>query len=457
MVFKIWKQVEEVRRFLFDFSIDWISERETTFLTEPEFTNKLDNILGHIEGSQPDVYQAVSEFEELAISVRLNEIIKQATSLRERLEDLQKKGQPFQTLLVKEVEESIQRIKSQQEQRKLGSVTTSGSETLSTVYREFRQNEERRDLGPTEVAKLVTEINATRTHGFSLHVPPLVFERGKITVCIGLNASGKSTFLQLLAGDMRGIKMSGTIRYPSIDHLARKTKAIGTWPMYRQKILIVTDYRPLHRRVFANEVAIRFARNGLTEEQAKGVTKALIGRFGLFHAHRQSWGQLSSGQRAKLNLIMAIASAPELLLLDEPLANLDFVSLPEVISDLFAVRDGVFWKPPAIVITSHRIDDLERFADRVLLFEHGQVKEWSAQSHEDRVIELEFSSVENAQKVIEALQLSKVRAWRRTTTVFIRTPLNRDLGSIIAQLNVEPRLVANIDDTYRGHYYRAKI
>ena len=79
---------------------------------------------------------------------------------------------------------------------------------------------------------------------------------------------------------------------------------------------------------------------------------------------------LSFGSRIKLSLILALAWRPRLLILDEPLVGLDAISKQEVFSELLdAVSDG----ERSVLISSHNLTDVERFADRLGLIVNGRM------------------------------------------------------------------------------------
>jgi ABC-2 type transport system ATP-binding protein len=78
------------------------------------------------------------------------------------------------------------------------------------------------------------------------------------------------------------------------------------------------------------------------------------------------WG----GQRAQVALGLALAKRPGLLLLDEPLANLDPLARREFLS---ALIDAVAEKPMTVIISSHLIADLERVCDHLVVLRSGRV------------------------------------------------------------------------------------
>jgi ABC-2 type transport system ATP-binding protein len=79
---------------------------------------------------------------------------------------------------------------------------------------------------------------------------------------------------------------------------------------------------------------------------------------------------LSFGERTKLGLILALSHRPPLLLLDEPMSGLDPVTRREVYTELL---DVVQSEDRSIVISSHNLDEIERFADHVGIIKKGRM------------------------------------------------------------------------------------
>ncbi len=79
---------------------------------------------------------------------------------------------------------------------------------------------------------------------------------------------------------------------------------------------------------------------------------------------------LSFGAKTKLSLLLALARRPEILILDEPTTGLDVVSKQQVFSELLkAVEDGA----RTVLISSHGLGDIERFADHIGMIKHGKL------------------------------------------------------------------------------------
>lgn len=85
----------------------------------------------------------------------------------------------------------------------------------------------------------------------------------------------------------------------------------------------------------------------------------------------QRVGQLSRGERAGLNLALALAQSPELLILDEPTLGLDVVAKRAFLEALLqsSIDDG-----STIVYCSHQMDEIERVADNLVILERGRLR-----------------------------------------------------------------------------------
>ena len=79
---------------------------------------------------------------------------------------------------------------------------------------------------------------------------------------------------------------------------------------------------------------------------------------------------LSFGERTKLSLVAALSHRPALLLLDEPLTGLDAVSKTEVFTELL---DAVQDEQRTVLISSHNLDDIERFTDHLGIIDQGKM------------------------------------------------------------------------------------
>jgi ABC-type multidrug transport system ATPase subunit len=162
----------------------------------------------------------------------------------------------------------------------------------------------------------------------------LTVRPGQLVAVVGENGAGKSTLLKILAGtlaaDSGEVRLTGTLGYCPQD------------PVLNDNLTVAQ-----HLRYFA--AARRLPSLRRAEE--------LIRRLGYEQSLRQTAGELSGGTRQKLNLTLALAHDPGVLLLDEPYQGFDwetYLRFWDLVADLRARRR-------AIVIITHLAFEQDRF------------------------------------------------------------------------------------------------
>lgn len=177
---------------------------------------------------------------------------------------------------------------------------------------------------------------------------------GRISALVGPNGAGKSTLLQLAAGLLRPTE--GTLR------------VLGVPPVQaRERIAFVAQNKPLHPQLTVAQMLEMGARLN-------------PGRWDRTAAERIAYGtlapgtrirNLSGGQRTRVALALAFGKRPELLLLDEPMADLDPLARHELTGALMAEAAG---HGTTIVMSSHVVAELEGSCDHLLLLGGGRVR-----------------------------------------------------------------------------------
>lgn len=201
-----------------------------------------------------------------------------------------------------------------------------------------------------------------RLRGLSLRFGPrAVFEgldldlpAAGCTVILGANGAGKSLLLQMLHG----------IRAPDAGRIdwngRRPDQAMRRQAMVFQKPVL------LRRSVAANLDFVLRAR-GLPVARRAG----WLALAGLSDKAHQPARRLSGGEAQRLALVRALASEPELLLLDEPTASLD----PAANAALEALIGETRARGVQVILVTHDRAQARRLADRVVFLHHGRVLE----------------------------------------------------------------------------------
>ncbi len=148
--------------------------------------------------------------------------------------------------------------------------------------------------------------------GHRFEEQPMLFENisahltpGKIYALVGPSGSGKSTLLSIIAGWLA----------PTKGEVTREGIEKTSW--------VFQNPHGVARRTALDHVALPYLARGATRIQAEQEALELLARFGLSHARGNQFRALSGGEGQRLMLARGIASAPDLLLVDEPTAQLD--------------------------------------------------------------------------------------------------------------------------------------
>jgi tungstate transport system ATP-binding protein len=185
----------------------------------------------------------------------------------------------------------------------------------------------------------------------------LTITTGAPTLIVGPNGAGKTTLLRLCMG----------LAAPSTGRVTWGGRADRT-PL-RRAILF---QRPVMlRRTAAANVAYALAQAGTPHKQRAQRVTALLDRVGLSDLAERPARRLSGGEQQRLALARALARDPEILLLDEPTANLDPAatrSVEEIV--LMAAQSGI-----KIVMASHDLGQVRRLAGDIIFLVRGALCE----------------------------------------------------------------------------------
>ena len=180
--------------------------------------------------------------------------------------------------------------------------------------------------------------------------------RGERVALVGSNGSGKTTLLRALLGLVR---VEGKITISGFDVSKRPELALARVAYVPQ---VAPPLEAPVREVLRAVAALRQIRTEAIEQCA-----AELGLFVAELAERRV-RDLSGGMKQKLLAALALASDPDLLICDEPTANLDARARER----FFAMVD-TRRAERSLILCSHRADDVERLVDRVIELEEGRV------------------------------------------------------------------------------------
>ena len=196
----------------------------------------------------------------------------------------------------------------------------------------------------------------------------LTVRRGELVIIMGPSGSGKTTLLTLIGSLLK--PTSGTVHINGLDVTAMKESAL---PEVRRHSVgfIFQSYNLLESLTAVEnvEVVLNLAGGGGRTDAVKA--EQLLTDLGMGHRLHFKPRDLSGGEKQRVSVARGLANDPELILADEPTANLDSKHGPEIVLLLRAVAKEL---GRAAVVVSHdaRIQEL---ADRILWLEDGRFKD----------------------------------------------------------------------------------
>lgn len=201
--------------------------------------------------------------------------------------------------------------------------------------------------------------NVTRRFGRKTAVDrlELAVEPGTVLGLVGRNGSGKTTSLKLAHGILW--PDSGRIRVLGMDPVDQGLEL-------RTRVSLLTEESALYPWMTVREI-LDFG-GALHPRWDASLAATLTRRLDLDPSARIK--TLSRGTQAKVALALAVASRPEVLLLDDPTAGLDPLVRREILQEVLESLSG---EGGAVVYASHLIHDIERVSDRVAFLDEGQL------------------------------------------------------------------------------------
>lgn len=212
--------------------------------------------------------------------------------------------------------------------------------------------------------ELLLEANSIEKHyakgSFRLQPISVSIHRGEIIGIVGENGNGKTTMLRCLAGQLE--LSGGSLQY----------KQIPKADLYaiRNYVAFIPQRIPRWYGVLQDNLHFSASLAGLHGKENELAVEFMLERLGLGEHADKTWEQISSGYRTRFELARVLLAKPGLLILDEPLANLDINAQQTILNDLRMMARSRR-RPMGIVLSSQQLHEVEHVADRMVLIRNG--------------------------------------------------------------------------------------
>lgn len=215
----------------------------------------------------------------------------------------------------------------------------------------------------TERALVIRAENISKRYkkgNFSLKPISLDIATGEIIGVVGENGNGKTTLLECLSG-----KLSiddGELSYP----LLRKSDFYSI----KHNVAFIPQRIPRWYGKLKDNLHFSAAISEVYDEDNHLLVDFILERLNLNRFAELTWDQISSGYRTRFEIARILLQKPTLLILDEPLANLDIKAQETILMDLRFISKSIR-QPLAIILSSQQLHEVEKVADKVIMIRNG--------------------------------------------------------------------------------------
>lgn len=234
---------------------------------------------------------------------------------------------------------------------------------------------------------------------------------GEVTTVLGSNGAGKTSTIEVCEGFRRATK--GRVRVLGLD------PRIGRKELNSRMGVMLQD-----GGVYPSARVAEVVRHYCTLYGKSVKPDELLAQVGLSDLPNRTWRRLSGGEQQRLSLALALAARPEVAFLDEPTSGVDVNgrdTIRKIIRRLAA--DGC-----AVVVATHELDEAERIADKVVIFDKGRIV---------------------ADGSLDELRSGRDEIRFRSLSVFDLAALSRHLGADVQRVHADEYLVTGTADAQR--------
>lgn len=210
-----------------------------------------------------------------------------------------------------------------------------------------------------------------RRGNFSLKPISISLRTGDVLGVVGENGNGKTTLLRCLAGQLA--IDSGEVDYKLLSN-----------PGYyeiKNHVAFIPQRIPRWYGLLKDNLHFSASIAGVYGDRNDLMVDFMLERLGLSAYAHLTWNQISSGYRTRFEIARILLQKPKLLILDEPLANLDINAQQTILTDLIFMAKGLH-NPMGIILSSQQLHEVEKVADTVIFIKQGNCLYSSAERDE---------------------------------------------------------------------------
>jgi lipopolysaccharide export system ATP-binding protein len=220
--------------------------------------------------------------------------------------------------------------------------------------------------GDSLVGPVLEAVELQKTYGRRRVVDGVNLQvgNGEIVGLLGPNGAGKSTSFRMICGMVE----------PDRGRVYLDGRDVTNWPMFRRARDGHMGYLPQEPSVFKKltveqNISALLELLGMDRPARKARTQELLQEFKIDHIRKNQAGGLSGGERRRLEIARCLVSDPKIVMLDEPFAGIDPVTVQSIQGVIMQLRDNGI----SVLITDHAAREILGTVDRCYVIYQGQV------------------------------------------------------------------------------------
>ena len=209
--------------------------------------------------------------------------------------------------------------------------------------------------------------NISKSYGknrFELKEIAFALNAGEITGVVGENGNGKTTLLRIVAGDL-------SIDNGELTYFGKTINELG-WEKIKQNIAYIPQRIPRWYGSLLHNLIFQASIHGIKGQDADVLVENLIHKLSLEKYIHLNWSEISTGYRLRFQLAKMLIGNPSLLVLDEPIANLDINAQNIFLNDLKKIVSDANYNV-SVILSSQQLHEIENIADNILFLKQGKI------------------------------------------------------------------------------------
>jgi ABC-2 type transport system ATP-binding protein len=278
-------------------------------------------------------------------------------------------------------------------------------------------------IQPHQTIISIENLQKNYNSNFNLGPIQLEIKSGEIIGLVGENGNGKTKLLRSICRELE--PSSGKINYQF---------SYDDGYDLRTKLVYIPQRTETWRGSMYENLEFAASCYGYSAEENNLIVDLVITRLGLRKYRNYNWSGLSSGYKMRFELARMLLRKPKILLIDEPLANLDILAQQTILDDFRNIANSPF-RPIAIVLSSQQLYEVEKTSNQVVFLKQGKQRNLKSEDAIEQHFIVEFESDEPLLSIKQKLEVLGIENIEQNGGTLIATfPLTVDINQFMKAL-----------------------